>query len=102
MRPGSPLENASTSSDAAMRGGTSPDVAEHGQAAEHHVVRLAAQVAGAREEAPQVLAPHGAPGSRANPQGVFWKSASLHSPGSSIACATRSAGPSSMARHRET
>ena len=77
-------------------------VAEHGQAPEDHVVRLAAQVPRAREEAPQVLAPHGATGSRANPQGVFWKSASLHSPGSSSACATRSTGPSSIARQRET
>jgi hypothetical protein len=61
-----------------------------------------ALVARAREVAPQVLAPHGRGRSSAKAQGVFWKSASLQSPGSSSDRATRSIGPSSIALQRAT
>ncbi len=92
MRPGSPCGERVHVERRRHARGHLARVAEHGQASEDHVVRLAAQARARGEEAPQVLASHGAAGSRANPQGVFWKSASLHSPGSSKACATRSTG----------
>ena len=60
-----------------------------------------AQVASAREEALQVLPSHEAGDSRANAQGVFWKRASAHSPGSRSASATRSTGPARFSRQRE-
>ena len=77
-------------------------VAERGEAAHDDVVRLPAQLAGPREEPSQVLASHGAAGARANAQGVFWKRASPHSPGSSRARAARLGGPASAARQRDT